>query len=98
MAVNKYQPSRRQAAKGEPSDHFGGDIVRSGFKNGLKRQFGYRRDVGKPPVLIMERGEAQFGETNDSRFAQREYPGRLFGLLFEALEFLELWLDLFCLF
>src|SRR3974390_2056659 len=98
MAVDKYQASRRQAAKSELSDHFGGDIVRRGFKNRLKRQFGYRRNVGEPPVLIMEGGEAKFRETHDPGFPQREHPGRLFGTLFEALEFLELRLGFLCFF
>jgi hypothetical protein len=61
-----------------------------GLEERFERQPGYRGDIGKPPVLILERRKAQFGKTGHGSLAQWEDTCRLFGLLLEPLKLLQM--------
>ena len=68
---------------------------RDDLEDGFEGQLGDGRDVGEPPVFLLERGEAQLGKARDARLAQREDPRRLLGLRLEPFERLQIWVGFF---
>ena len=97
MAIHKHQP-RPGSWRKKLSQPFWRRHT-AGSKTGLNGS-SRRRDVGEAPVLMLQRGEAEFREAREARLAQRQQPGRL-QERFKAVEVLEeqsaiSGLDVFC--
>src|SRR6266516_8128208 len=86
MAVDKYQACQGRLAESESGNRVGAQTVPPGFEYRFEGQFGYGRDVGEPPILVLESRESEFRKARDTRLAQAENPGRLLGFLFKTLE------------
>ena len=95
MAVDEHQPAGGQPAESEPGNGFRRQAVARDLEDGFEGQLGNRRDVREPPVLLLERGKAQFGKARDARLAQREDPRRLLGLRFKPFERLQILVGFF---
>src|SRR6266568_4105186 len=86
MAVDKYQARLGCLAESESGNRVGAQAVPPDLEHRLEGQFGYGRDVGESPILILECREPDFCEARNARLAQAGNPGRLLGFLFETFE------------
>ena len=75
MAENKA--AARQCGKRRFAQRFALRAVDGDRAGGLKGQAGDRSDIGKSPVFITERGEAQFRKGGNGGAAQGREPLRL---------------------
>jgi hypothetical protein len=90
MAVNENQATGGQLTQCTTGNDLRGKAISRALEDRIERPFGDWGDVSEAPILLPERWETQFGKARDAGFATRKEPGRLFGLLLEPLELLQI--------
>ena len=77
MAIHEDKARSVEVREGESAWCLCRDAVRVRSEHRLERQLRERRDVRETPVLVLQRGKAEFGKARHARLAEREDPRRV---------------------
>ena len=94
MTVDEDEPGCLKLPKGKLCDRLRRHAITRSFKNRLKWEFDDWRNVGEPPILVLEGGKPELGKARHTSLAQRKEPGRLMAVLLKPLKFVLVWLGL----